>query len=398
MHIGITGPIDLLPLKHRLGNSPLPQTYSFPLVGKLAEELIVRGNEVSVFAGSTDVSETLVVRGDKVTAFICPLRKRRAAYDFYKLERMHLSTAMKNSGCDLIHAHWTYEYAAAALESGLPNIVTAHDSPLAILRYFIASRNFPFWTAKAILGARVIRRARMLTTVSPYCKHDITFSMHPKAAIMVIPNGVAANLIEAGKKRLCGAPLITPFTIATILQGFQGRKNPKPAIKSFALIRSKFPDARLLMFGTDFEEGGPADRWSQGKGLATGIHFIGKLSHNELMRHMANHVHLLIHPAKEESFGMAALEAMSLGIPVIGGKMSGGVPYVLDGGSAGILVDITSPAIIADAACDLLGNPERSRGFSQAGWNRANTEFSFDRMVSLYEEEYAKSLAFSHDS
>lgn len=197
----------------------------------------------------------------------------------------------------------------------------------------------------------------MLTTVSPDCKRDIIRSMHPSTEIKVVPNGVEAHLIEAGKKRICGATLSAPLTIATILQGFQGRKNPKSAIKSFALIRSKFPDARMLMFGTDFEEGCPADKWSQDKGLATGIQFIGKISHNELMCHMTHHVHLLIHPAKEESFGMAPLEATALGIPVIGGKNSGGVPYVLDGGPAGILVDIKSPQNIADAACDLLANP-----------------------------------------
>lgn len=388
MHIGIAGPVDLEPLRHRLPAAELPPTYSFPLIGRLAEELLIRGHEVSVFAGSTSVAAPRLFEGPKLKVFVCPLRPRRAAYDFYRPERKCLSAAMKEIGCDLVHAHWTYEFAAAAQDAGLPCLVTAHDSPLAILRYFVLTRYFPFWTARAVLGAIVIRRALRMTTVSPYCRTDIIRALHPSAPISVVPNGIAADLLEAGRKRLARGIPAGAFTVATALEGFQERKNPKPAIAAFAQIRTAFPDAKLQMFGTGYESGGPAEVWSRAHALANGVQFMGKVPHADLMAHMTQNVHVLVHPAKEESFGMAPLEAMALGIPVIGGRDSGGVPYVLDGGAAGMLVDVRSADKIAHAALGLLGSPEQLLQLAQAGWQRAHF-FTVNKMVDTYLQEYA---------
>ena len=387
MHIGIAGPVDLAPLRHRIPASDLPPTYSFPLVGRLAEELIVRGHAVSVFAESTDVAQTRMFQDGKLKVFVCPLRLRRAAYDFYAFERKHLADAMRESRCELIHAHWTYEFAAAAQDTGIPCLITAHDSPLAILRYFVLTRYFPFWTAKAVIGVMVMRRARRMTTVSPYCKEDIERLIKPSAPVTVVPNGVEQAILAMGSTRLSRGIPSKLLTLATVLEGFQERKNPKAAIRAFAQIRATFPDASLQMFGTGYEAEGPASAWSRTHGLANGIEFMGRVPHADLMSHMAQNVHLLVHPAKEESFGMAPLEAMALGIPVIGGRNSGGVPYVLDGGGAGCLVDVRSPADIAQAALELLGSPSKMLQLAQKGWQRANS-FTVDKMVDAYLQEY----------
>ena len=52
---------------------------------------------------------------------------------------------------------------------------------------------------------------------------------------------------------------------------------------------------------------------------------MGKAPHAELVHYLAQTVHLLIHPSKEESFGMAPLETMALGIPVIGANKAEGL-------------------------------------------------------------------------
>ncbi len=392
MHIGIAGPVDLAPLGHRIKTDNLPATYSFPLVGRLAEELIIRGHEVSVFAESTDVAATRKFAGERLNVFVCPLRPRRAAYDFYRPERKHLAAAMKQSGCELVHAHWTYEFAAAAQDSSLPCLVTAHDSPLAILRYFVLTRYFPFWTARAVLGASVIRRAKRMTTVSPYCKRDIERLLRPSAPITVVPNGLGQEILEIGRTRLDRGRPPFPLTLATVLEGFQERKNPKAAIRAFASVRNVLPDATLLMFGNGYETGGLAEAWCRGHGLAAGIEFRGKVSHATLMQELARSVHILVHPAKEESFGMAPLEAIALGIPVIGGKKSGGVPYVLAGGKAGKLVDVHNPLKMAQAILELAQPGGQMDGLAETSWQHAVSSFTLERMVDAYLAEYAATV------
>ena len=90
---------------------------------------------------------------------------------------------------------------------------------------------------------------------------------------------------------------------------------------------------------------------------------------------------------------MAPLEAMALGIPVIGGKDSGGVPYVLDGGKAGVLVDVKNPQAIADVLSSLWLNSAQRDEIARIGWDRARTTFSLEKMVGAYEAEYLKILS-----
>lgn len=394
MHIGITGPVSIAPFAHLLppGCNP-PPTYSFPLVGKLVRALAERGNRVSVFAASTEICSPWKVSGDAVTLTVIPLRKRRAAYDFYRRERNLLGAEMRAADCDLIHAHWTYEFAAAALETSTPCLVTAHDSPFAILRYFVCTRYFPFWAAKVLLGVYVARKASHLTTVSPYCQESLQQTLRPKASITLIANGIDEDIIMLGKARLRTGQPNGDFCIATIIQGFQSFKNSKNALRAFSLFRNTYPQARLIMFGTGFGGGEEAQNWAKCNDLDSGVEFAGKTSQEEMFQRLKDEVHILLHPAREESFGMAPLEAMALGIPVIGGRKSGGVPFVLDDGRAGLLVDVERPAEIAGSLLKLAKDPNLSSHLAATGHHRAATVFPINRMVDAYEAEYQKILS-----
>ena len=66
-----------------------------------------------------------------------------------------------------------------------------------------------------------------------------------------------------------------PVRVATVLNGWGRLKNPKAAMRAFALLRRKMPDAQMYMYGGDFEAGGMAKRWAMNKGLAQNIHFCG---------------------------------------------------------------------------------------------------------------------------
>lgn len=383
MRIGIAGPIDVRLLADLFPSQPdIPRTYSFPLIAHLARQLYDRGHEIVLFALSSEVSSTRRIDGERITAYICPLRRPRwQMLDFFRGERHALRDAMRTSGCEVVHAHWTYEFASAAVESGLPHIVTAHDVPMAVLRF----ARHPYWLEKPWLAVPVLRRARCVTAVSPYLAGQLERFLRPQKDIVVVPNGVGTEVFALASRhaeRKSGRTV----TFASILNGWGPLKNAKSLIKAFAMVREKLPGlVELRMLGNGFEKGGPAERWAKRNGAESGIQFVGSIPHSEVLRTLTDEVDVLVHPSREETFCMAALEAMAIGVPVIGGRESGAIPWILDGGRCGVLVDVNSPPELAESMIRV----SRDCGAAVEHAPRASTvvreRFSIAAVVDSYE-------------
>ena len=85
---------------------------------------------------------------------------------------------------------------------------------------------------------------------------------------------------------------------------------------------------------------------------------------------------------------MALIEAMSLGIPVIAGKASGAVPWTLDDGRAGCLVDVTNPAAVARAMADMVESPGLVMELGARGRALAERRFHIRSVADSYEQIY----------
>ncbi len=393
MHIGIAGPISLSPVKGLFPEGAvLPPTFSFPLIGVLARELHRRGHKISIFATSREITTPTSISAERIQVFVHPLRTRHAAYDWFRAERTYLTTSMKDARCDIIHAHWCYEFAASAIASGTPHLVTAHDSPAAIFLQFLGTRFAPYWTMRALFGASVIRRARAMTTVSPYCREHIRKTLFPRAEIEVIPNGIEPAIWDLGESRLkTGAP-DGPPVIASVMDGFSKRKNATTALEAFAIFRQSHPEARYKIFGTSFGQNEEAHQWARAHRLDSGVEFHGRTPQEVMFPALLKECHIFLHPSREESFGMAPLEAMALGIPTVGGANSGGVPYVLGYGEDGLLVDIQNAQAISGKLDELWRDPDLRDTLAKKGRKRANDAFSLNAMVDSYEAAYTRIL------
>jgi hypothetical protein len=73
------------------------------------------------------------------------------AWDLFAQERAGLERAMREDPCDVVHAHWTYEFALAALASGQPTLVTARDWAPTILLMQRRLRLLPYRLACLLL-------------------------------------------------------------------------------------------------------------------------------------------------------------------------------------------------------------------------------------------------------
>jgi glycosyltransferase involved in cell wall biosynthesis len=302
--------------------------------------------------------------------------------DFFRGERHGLRDAMRASACDVIHAHWTYEFGSAGLESGIPCVVTAHDIPTVVLRF----ARHPYWLERPLLAWPVLRKARYITAVSPYLAKALRRFVKAEREIIVVPNGVSLEafaLFEERKPR----SQVGPFRFASILNGWSGRKNGARLIEAFGILRKEFGDrVELSMFGDGHHRGGPADQWSRRRHLEEGVEFVGPAPYAALMSRLVTSVDVLAHPAVEETFGMAVLEAMAIGIPVIGGRDSGAVPSVLGWGEAGLLVDIESPSAIATGMRALLLDERLRESLAKSGRQRALDHYRLEAVAEQYED------------
>ena len=98
------------------------------------------------------------------------------------------------------------------------------------------------------------------------------------------------------------------------------------------------------------------------------------------------------HPALEECCCMTIVEAMSLGVPVIGGQSSGGVPWQLENGNSGILVDVRSPYSIASGILALVSDEKRYDTISRRSVVRAQELFAREKVAASYERTYENLL------
>jgi glycosyltransferase involved in cell wall biosynthesis len=172
-----------------------------------------------------------------------------------------------------------------------------------------------------------------------------------------------------------------------VLSGeFYGLKNGPGLVKAFAWAARRAEGARLVVYGNGCEATGRAAAWAHRAFPDLAVEFRGAVHHDRIIRALREECDILLHPSRTESFGMVLLEAMAQGLPVVGGIRSGSVPWLLEGGEAGRLADITSPADFGKAILELLEKPELRRALGQRGQERARRHFTLEAMTKAYLE------------
>ncbi len=381
--IALVGPIET---KEFLDILQLPENHTYPKglggspVNLLAKELHARGYNLLLCSVDPSVEEEVCLQGDRLKIRFGPYGKRPAR-SFFTKESKWMTSILLEEKPDIIHAHWTYEFALAAEATNIPYLITAHDAPLNILKL-----NFiPFRIARTLMAYVAVWKAKHLSTVSPYVADHLKKYLFYRKPILVIPNGLPDSAFNRNTpiKQDAGH-----LTFATILVGWSGRKNGEAAIKAFNIYQQTYPNSRLLMFGDGHGVGEAAEQWSKKLNIDQGISFIGQTSYKDLMTTLNNKINILIHPALEESFSMVAIEAISLGIPVIGGMNSGGLPWTLNSGKAGVLVDVTKPQEIADAMQELTTNIIQRGELIKTAFKHVKENFHINVVTDAYIAAY----------
>ena len=400
MHIGLVGPIATADIAHLLDGdiTGLPRGYAgAPLLATLIGALLDRGHRVSAFTLSNDLpliqNSRITASGKNLSIDYCPMRPRAwrpngylpgRIVDLYRFERRALVHAITLAAPDVLHAHWTYEFAMAALATGIAHVITSHDSPYKIARLY--SRYRPtislYRWLRVVMARQVLRKARCVTAVSPYMRDEI--QSITSARIDVVP-----NLVDATTSTLATFRTLPALPrVAMVCNGWSTIKNPQPALIAFSRLKQHRPAAELHLYGHDFGSGEVAQLWCRNQGISDGMYFHGAMSHRALLLALAND-DLLLHPSIEESFGMVLAEAMAMGLPVVAGANSGAVPWVVS--SSGILCDVRNAQAIEAAMLESLA-PARYAELSRLGMANATERFSTTQVVQEFYSLYQLAL------
>lgn len=279
-------------------------------------------------------------------------------------------------GLDVLHAHYAVPHATAAwmareiLGGGPALVTTLHGTDVTVLgddpAYQAVTRHSVRASDAVITPSAALRDAAWKAL-------DLAPAPTP---IEVIPNFVDPTVFHPATAPSAGPPVIVHVS------NFRPIKRVPQVVEAFARVAAHTP-ARLRLIG-DGPERPAVEALVAQHGLGDRVELLGKQPDlGPLLRDCA----LFLLPSRDESFGLAALEALASGVPVIASAV-GGLPEVVRQGETGWLVPADDPGAMADRALALLRDPARRETMARAARADAEARFApgplLDRAEAVY--------------
>jgi glycosyltransferase involved in cell wall biosynthesis len=315
------------------------------------------------------------VERNELAVWVVRQRPTRVLRDAYREERRLIQEVLQDLQPDLCHAHWTYEYAASALDySPAQTLVTVHDHAGHMLRW----SNFRY-LALYRMTMNAFKRAHGLTAVSPYVQRYA--ARKSGLPVATVPNLLNPDLLTRDQPRAASEPGGILF-----LGQWSPLKNPKKLLQAYALLRRSAPTVPLRVAGKGMGPGGPGEQWARKNGLEQGVQFLGPRPYAEVFDLLSS-AGVLAHLSREESFGLPLMEAMYLHVPTIAHQGCEASRWLLKDGALGELTDGENPSLIAASLLHAMKLPEETRAQARAHIEELCHP---SRVLPLYEQCYQK--------
>jgi N-acetyl-alpha-D-glucosaminyl L-malate synthase BshA len=354
---------------------------------ELGKELAERGHTVHFISSSlptrlTELNER--VRFHEVEMMSYPLFEHQP-YTLALATKM--ATVAETENLDLLHVHYAIPHSISAIlareslkpKRRLPVITTLHGTDITLVG---ADRSYLPITRYGIVQSDGV------TAISHYLK-NATKEIFQFDDIEVIPNFVcqsdyARHPVENLRAALspAGEPLLVHVS------NFRPVKRPVDCIEILARVLAKGIKARLVMVG-DGSERTNVEHLARSLKVYDQCVFAGKQP--RIVDYLSASDVLLL-PSEQESFGLAALEAMACEVPVIASRV-GGVPEVVEDGQTGFLSEVGDVEKMANDAARLLADSELRRAMGQRARESAISRYRTDIVIPRYIEFYERVLA-----
>ena len=287
---------------------------------------------------------------------------------------------------DILHAHYAVPHATAAylahqvaastMGAAAPRTVTTlHGTDITLVG---SDPSF------AAVVAFSIEQSHGVTAVSESLRQDTIRTLGIQRDIRVIHNFLDCERYRRTPDPALRAQLLNGADAVVMhVSNFRPVKRVDRVLRAFVKIR-ECVNARLVMVGNGPDRAA-LERSVENQGLSHAVEFVGE--RHDLVSLLSS-ADLFLLPSAQESFGMAAMEAMACSTPVVAARV-GGLAEVIDDGHTGFLCDQDDVAAMASRGIDLLTDRELHERIASAAAVVVRSKFCEDIIVPQYLQLYS---------
>ena len=286
---------------------------------------------------------------------------------------------------DILHVHYAIPHATSAVlarqilqQDGIhvPVVTTLHGTDITIV-----GRDPSF----SPVVAYSTEQSDGVTAVSEFLKKETFDHFKLNKEIAVIPNFIDTEQYRPGhngelKQELCPKR----EKIVVHVSNFRPVKNVAHVVTVFKKLLDRGLNLKLLLVG-DGPDRVSSEHLARRLDICEHVTFMGK---QEAVEDILSISDLFLMPSGSETFGLAALEAMACGVPVIASNI-GGLPELIENGKNGFLCELGDLDDFTDKAYQLLSDADLHHQFSLAARETAISKFDITQVIPIYESFYA---------
>jgi N-acetyl-alpha-D-glucosaminyl L-malate synthase BshA len=306
-------------------------------------------------------------------------------FDPYPPYTLALATKMAEVAAyeklDVLHVHYAIPHAISAhlakqiLQSKLKVVTTLHGTDITLVgrdESYLPITKFGIEVSDGV------------TAVSEWLKDETAKNFSTAKHIDVIPNFVDPSRFKRASSAYCRKFGDSGDKLVCHVSNFRPVKRIMDVVEVFEKLIAKVP-ARLVMIG-DGPDRSKAEAYCRAHHLRDRVSFLGNVANLE---EVLGGCDLFLLPSETESFGMAALEAMTSEVPVIATN-AGGLPEVVVDGETGYLLPIGDVNGMAERAIEILSDDELQRRMGKRARTLAVDRFDDQKIVPYYRELYER--------
>ncbi len=346
-------------------------------VYELARALRSLGNDVTIvtFRDAFFAPKEETIDGLHIVRVYLP-RNTVALYPVFALfEYFTVRRIVREKKIDLLHSHYVFpDGFVSRLQHGVPGVATEHTS--GFLERL--ERGRMLW-----LYRWVYARMDQIIAPSDELAESVSSLGIPGQKITFVSNGVDTDKFspEVPPKTIREQYALAPETrIVLCPRRLEPKNGVKYLVEAVPAVLRECPDTRFFIVGGSYPDQLALLRERADElGISDRIVFAGSVPNAE-MASWYTAADVVVLPSLKEATSIAGLEAMACGRPLVGTNV-GGIPYLIDDGKTGLLVEPKDPSGLADALVRVLTDDAVRRGMGVSARNRAVERFSWTRIA-----------------
>jgi len=330
--------------------------------------------------GGKDIKETL----DGLTIYHLGYRFKFSNTPFSFTWFKKIRAILKNERPDIMNIHMPVPGigdVASMVKGNRPLVVTYHASSMRKGR--IAPDIF-IWLYEHGPLRLLLRRADRIVCSSDFVRTEFLRKYLYKS--ITIPPAVDTEAFKPGDGRKAEHP--TVLFVAGLSRSEQ-HKGLMTLLRAIRLIKETVPKVTLAVVG-DGNMRSEYAAYAKYLGLQENVVFKGRLVGGALTE-AYQQSHVFAAPSTNEGFGMAILEAMACGLPVVASNI-GGIPSLIAEGKTGFLVPPGDPEALAQKLSELLLKPAIADAFGKTAWAKTKEAFDWHRSAARYNHLFIQTL------